>query len=190
VAPKASEAKKMIGVPVSIVTPVDLSRLIRELEVLDEQLHQAGLRHTEVVDMPHTSRFLGQTLEFNKVNLLDAAERKLLMQFLVGIKAKAPVLHMSFSADPAPAFLEKLTTWLRREIHPLVLVTVGMQPNIGAGCIVRSTNKYFDLSLRQAFTDKKLLLQEAMAIKMAPPKQEASPAPGASANVQAQQVAA
>ena len=58
-------------------------------------------------------------------------------------------------------------TWLRREIHPLVLMTVGLQPNIGAGCIVRTTNKYFDFSLRQDFANKRDLLQAALEM---PPK--------------------
>ena len=48
--------------------------------------------------------------------------------------------------------------WLRREIHPVVLLTVGLQPSIGAGCIVRSTNKQFDFSLREDFLKKHDLL--------------------------------
>jgi F0F1-type ATP synthase delta subunit len=70
------------------------------------------------------------------------------------------VLHISFSADPSVSFLEKLMAWLRKEIHPLVLVTVGLQPSIGAGCIIRSTNKQFDLSLRQDFKKKQDMLRD------------------------------
>jgi hypothetical protein len=64
-------------------------------------------------------------------------------------------MHMSFSSEPSQLFLVKLVTWLRQEINPYTLVTVGLQPNIGAGCILRSLNKYFDLSLRQSLVEHK-----------------------------------
>jgi F0F1-type ATP synthase delta subunit len=65
---------------------------------------------------------------------------------------------MSFSADPSASFIERLMAWLRQEINPYVLVSVGLQPNIGAGCVVRSTNRQFDFSLRQDFLNKRDLL--------------------------------
>jgi F0F1-type ATP synthase delta subunit len=69
---------------------------------------------------------------------------------------------MSFSADPSPQFTQKLAAWLRQEIHPFVLLQVGLQPNIGAGCVVRTTNKYFDFSLRERFKSKRPLLMEKL----------------------------
>jgi hypothetical protein len=51
-----------------------------------------------------------------------------------------------------------MMAWLRREVHPVVLMTIGLQPNLGAGCIVRSSNKQFDCSLRQDFIKKRDLL--------------------------------
>jgi hypothetical protein len=165
----------MVGLPMLVATPTDLGRLIRELEGLDEQLLQASLRKKEV-KMPRTSKFLDEALDMNKVNLLDAAERKLLVEFLTSIRAKAPVLHMSFSADPPVAFIEKMMAWMRREIHPLALITIGLQPNIGAGCIIRTKNKYFDLSLRQDFAKKRELLRQAIVDKMESPA-EPAPAP-------------
>ncbi|HYH36035.1 MAG TPA: hypothetical protein VD706_00875, partial [Candidatus Saccharimonadales bacterium] len=84
-------------------------------------------------------------------------------------KQRSPVLHISFSADPSPTFTEKLMTWLREEIHPLVLLSVGLQPTIGAGCIVRTTNKQFDLSLREDFLKKReLLLSQLRSAPAAP----------------------
>jgi hypothetical protein len=167
VAPKAHQAQ-MVGLPVQVVSPTDLGRLIRELEKLDDLLHQTALRGESSAKMPDTSRLLDKSLELNKVNLMVAEERAVLLQFLEAIRAKAPVLHMSFSADPPQEFMEKIASWFRKEIHPLALVTVGLQPNIGAGCVLRARNKYFDLSLRQDFEDKKNLLRDAIAEKMAP----------------------
>jgi hypothetical protein len=112
--------------------------------------------------MPKTSRLLDEFTSTNKLNLLHDKDRARALSFLISVKAKAPVLHMSFSVDPSPAFIQKLMTWLRAEIHPLVLVHVGLQPNIGAGCVVRGTNKYFDFSLRQHFKKQRSLLMEKL----------------------------
>jgi F0F1-type ATP synthase delta subunit len=86
--------------------------------------------------------------------VLHEDSRQRLTSFLEEVRNHAPTLHMSFSADPSPAFTQRLITWLRSEIHPIVLLQVGLQPNIGAGSVVRTTNKYFDFSLRSRFKQK------------------------------------
>jgi F0F1-type ATP synthase delta subunit len=135
--------------------------LVREVEDIDEKLRQLELRDGGTkVKMPQTSRLMDQMVELNGLNLLHANNREALRKFLESIRQSAPVLHMSFSADPSPAFIEKLMSYLRKEIHPLLLLTVGLQPNLGAGCMVRSTNKSFDMSLRQDFIKKRSLLTE------------------------------
>ena len=84
-------------------------------------------------------------------------------------------MHISFSSEPTPIFLERLLSWIRREINPLVLLTIGLQPAIGAGCIVRTTNKYFDLSLRQTFIDKRKLLLEQIIPSVPVPAPQPQP---------------
>jgi hypothetical protein len=149
--------------PLQITSPVDVGRLLRELETIDGDLSQAELRHDgSAAKVPKTTSLMDQTMQLNKINLADTEHRQQLMAFLKNVKAKAPVLHISFSADPSTSFIEHLLTWLRTEIHPTVLLTIGLQPNIGAGCIVRSTNKYFDMSLRQDFLNKRGLLLEKL----------------------------
>lgn len=151
-----------LQLPLQVGSPVDVGRLLREIEALDALLSQAKLRNDNEVKMPKTTLLLDSTVQLNKLDLLDDKHRQQVTDFLRDIKAKAPVLHMSFSADPSTDFIEKLLTWLRAEIHPNVLLTVGLQPNIGAGCIVRSTNKHFDFSLRQDFAGKRDMLLEKM----------------------------
>ena len=164
-------AQKTGGLPVLVISPTDLGRLIRELEALSEHLLQMTLRNKEghEIKMPHTSMLMDKTLEVNKVDLMSEDQRKQLHEFLVASKAQAPVIHMSFSADPAPVFLEKIITWFRSEVHPLALITVGLQPNLGAGCILRTTNKQFDLSLKQDFLKKRDILMEAINAKVKAP---------------------
>lgn len=157
------EQAKVLALPISIVGRVDLGRLIREVQLLDEFLRQAAIREPgTAVKLPRTSRLMDEIIQINKINVLLESERQRLAQFLLEVRKHAPVLHMSFSADPSPLFTQKMITWLRREIHPFVLLQIGLQPNIGAGCVVRTTNQYFDFSLRQNFIDKRELLAQKL----------------------------
>ncbi|HSH55760.1 MAG TPA: hypothetical protein VK983_02970, partial [Candidatus Limnocylindrales bacterium] len=93
-----------------------------------------------------------------KMNLLRKTDREKLLKYLSALLDKAPVLHMSFASDPSAAFMDKLVVWLRQNIHPQVLVRIGLQPSVAAGCILRTANKEYDFSLRQALDDQKPLL--------------------------------
>ena len=161
--PTDTARKASFTLPMQVTSRVDVNRLLRELAGIDETLLQLKLRKTGTeVKMPKTTKLMDQLIEINKLNLLQESDRKALAQFLQGVKEKAPIMHISFSADPSVAFMEKLVSWLRREIHPAVLITIGLQPNIGAGCVIRTTNRQFDFSLRQDFLKKRDLLKEKL----------------------------
>jgi len=180
--PTAPEQQKFVGLPLMVVSPVDLGRLLRELETIDNGLLQQTLQKQDP-KLPKTSKMMDELITLNHLNLLEKPQRERLKQFLLAVKEKAPLLHMSFSADPSEAFIEKLMSWIRENMHPLALLTVGLQPNIGAGAVVRTTNKYFDFSLAANFaTQRELLmskLQEttrpAAAQPVAAVPQEAAP---------------
>jgi F0F1-type ATP synthase delta subunit len=125
--------------------------------------------------MPKTSRLFDEVAQVNNINVLHEDERVRLHHFLTEVKASAPTVHMSFSADPSPAFTQRLITWLRSEIHPVVLLQVGLQPNIGAGCVVRTTNKYFDFSLRNRLKEKGEVLAQLMKASSTEKPTEAVP---------------
>lgn len=149
----------ILGLPISVVDKIDVGRLTREAQSIDTFLNEAAVRQPGVpMKLPRTSRLLDDTVELNKLNMLKADDRTRLISFLKEIYTSAPTLHMSFSADPSPIFTQKLTQWLRQELHPLVLLQIGKQPNMGAGCVVRTTNKYFDFSLRSRFAERHDLL--------------------------------
>lgn len=151
--------KDMFALPIQVTGRADVGRLLREVEQIDSFLDQAAIRQPGTgLKLPKTSRLLDDFVSNNNLNLLQEADRARVLNFLITVKAKAPLLHISFGVDPAPAFVGKLMTWLRQEVHPLVLVQVGLQPTIGAGCVVRTTNKYFDFSLREHFKKQQPLL--------------------------------
>lgn len=150
--------EKRLTLPVLVFGMVELRRLSRELESLDEYLRQMAIRRQAKFEMPRSSRMLEALASDNQLDLLKGNERAALRTFLADTLAHAPSMHMSFAADPSAAFMAKLVTWLRANIHPLVLLEVGLQPTIAAGCIVRTNSKIFDLSLRSQFLKQNELL--------------------------------
>jgi F0F1-type ATP synthase delta subunit len=87
--------------------------------------------------------------ELNNYNLLDSARRKELAGKLDQVIGKAPLIHISFAAEPSPKALERILIWFRQNVHSQTLLQVGLQPTIAAGCVVRTANKVFDLSMRE-----------------------------------------
>jgi F0F1-type ATP synthase delta subunit len=94
----------------------------------------------------------------NKLNLLVETDREKLVSFLSDVREKAPEIHMSFSTEPSTSFIQKLAGYMRENIHPQLLIQVGLQPTIGAGFMMRTTNKYYDFSLRSALKAKHQIL--------------------------------
>jgi len=151
--------------PTLVVGPADVVRLRREVEALDIYLRQAAVRaektHAEV-KLPKTSRMLDEVIRLNKLDLTSGDYRQATLNWLNWLLDGAPVVHVSFAADPSSAFTDRVVAWFRQNIHPQVLVTVGLQPTIAAGCVVRTPNKYFDLSLRSSFDTSRPILIEKL----------------------------
>lgn len=159
----AHEENADLALPISAVSRIDVGRLLREVETLDEFLAQAAIRQSGTsVKLPRTSRLLDELVQLNSINPLVEIDRRRLLEFLTSVRKSAPVLHISFNADPSPLFSQRLMTWLRKEIHPTVLLQTGLKPGLGAGCTVRTNSKYFDFSLRENFAKKRDLLLEKL----------------------------
>lgn len=148
--------------PVLMVGPADINRGLLELQQLDATLQQAGIRKEQTVKLPTISRTIESLAEVNAVNLLESDDRQALIAFVQSMQQQAPVLHISFAAEPSAAFIAQIIDWLRLNISQYVLVQIGLQPSIAAGCIVRSTNKIFDLSLRQHLKEKRPVMLDLM----------------------------
>ena len=98
----------------------------------------------------------------NHFNLLQTADRRAAAAFLLSVKQNAPVLHISFATDPTAAFTVKIIIWLRTNIHPYLLLKIGLEPRIAAGCIIRTPSKQYDFSLRRHFIDQRDQLISAL----------------------------
>ena len=163
--------------PVSIVEPADVTRLLRELEDMDDALRQASVRKPGSTVLPKTTRALHDLVEANGWNLLQPLDRAHAARLLEELHKAAPVIHISFASDPSALFIEKIMTYLRQSIHPYLMMQIGLQPTIAAGCVVRTTNKIFDFSLRQHLTAHRELLIKALAGMHNVPQPTAKPAP-------------
>jgi F0F1-type ATP synthase delta subunit len=161
-APNTTVPQAKLALPTLIFGIVEVRRLRLELESLDEFLRGMAIRRETKFEMPRVSRMLEALARENQKDLLKGNDRKSLGEFLQEIDRSAPVIHMSFAADPSASFSAKIVGWLRANIHPLSLLEIGLQPTIAAGCIVRTTNKVFDLSLRSRFSEHTELLLKSL----------------------------
>ena len=113
--------------------------------------------------LPKISHSLEELAKNNDINLLIDKDRQKLTAMLKDHYLHAPIVHISFSSDPQPAFLSKIINWFRAEVDPRIILQVGLQPSIAAGCIVRTANKQFDFSLRRHFSEHRQLLLDSLS---------------------------
>ncbi len=145
--------------PASLYTRADVSRLVREVEDLIASEHGDKLRSGEA--SLQMSRLLQMVSDAN-VGDDGPPTLQSLKQALTSVYQKAPVVHLSFAADPSPEFLERMVGWFRKEVNSYVLLQIGLQPSIAAGCIIRTPSKYFDLTMRKRFSEKRSVLIEQL----------------------------
>lgn len=149
---KKKQKTPSIKLPDTVIDLIDLGQLQREVEAIEDLIEQAHVRAPgESLSLPRTTQNLEILVRQSELNMLVDEERQRLAAFLENVRQKAPVIHVSFAAEPSDVFLQKIIAWFRANIHAQTLLQVGLQPSIAAGCVVRTSNKYFDFSLRQHF---------------------------------------
>jgi hypothetical protein len=152
-----------LNLPTLVFGVVEVRRLQRELESVDAYFEQNKLRPAGQQGAGlKISRLLDTVAHENNINLQHAAQRAILATFLRQVVDHAPVVHISFAADPSAVFTAKIVEWLRAKVHPLALLQLGLQPSIAAGCIVRTPNHVFDFSLRHRFNAQHAVLMQTI----------------------------
>lgn len=138
--------------PPSVISKTDISRLVREIEQIDNELTTVAVRTKTGVPSQYTPVISQQLTDFLQTNSLtldtDSPARTDLVQKVRQLKDQAPVMHMTFAVTADSASLQQLVQWLRTSIHPQTLITVGLQPGLVAGVYVRTPNHVYDMSLR------------------------------------------
>lgn len=137
--------------PPSVVTKVDVSRLVSEAERVDNELTTAAVRAsagTPAQGTPTASEQLITFLQQNQLNMNDSLQRTAIIKQLRKLKDSAPVIHMTFAVEADRESLMQLAQWLRTSVHPQAVIAVGLQPALIAGVYLRTPNHVKDLSLR------------------------------------------
>lgn len=147
--------------PVGVVSTGDVRRLRREVSEMEETLQAVRLRtHAPLAKLPRLSRALEELAATNRLNFLMPDDRKHAAIFLDNVLKSAPVLHISFASEASRKFTTEIVMWLRANFDSEMLVEIGLEPNIAAGCVVRTTNRYFDFSLQKHLEEKRSMLME------------------------------
>lgn len=154
--------------PTALVSSTDVSRVIRELEQVDNEFEQQRVHAPgAALVVPSLSQSLASLSRDNNVNLADDAARSALRKWMVTIKNSAPVLHVTFASDAEPEIVAQIVGWIREKLHPLALVTTGVQPNLVGGCVVRTPDHIYDFSLRERFHSHRSSFVEALNAALA-----------------------
>lgn len=145
-------------VPASVITKVDVSRLVSEMERVDNELTTAtvhakvGVRQDSQLNLsPQLTDFMNQ----NKLRPNNGQERTSLIKQMRLLKDNVPTIHMTFAVEADRESLQKLAQWIRTSVHPQAVIAVGLQPALIAGVYLRTTNQVRDLSLRAMLKDSR-----------------------------------
>ncbi len=146
---------KAFQLPSTVYGRAEIARMQRELGKIDDFFVDAAKRKPGTsITPPRVTQILDEVARSNGFNLLEAKGRQDLSDALKKLIKQAPSLHISFAAEPSPKAFETILNWFRENIHPNVLLSIGLQPNIAAGCILRTPNKIFDLSVTARLKDQ------------------------------------
>lgn len=147
----AVKTVEQFRLPPSVIDKVDVSRLVDEVERIDNELRTATIRAKNGVGQQNQVRLSAQLLDFlthNQLTVNDEQTRSRLIKQLHQLKDNAPVVHMTFATTVDGESLQQLAQWLRQSVHPQAVIEVGLQPSLIAGVYVRTTNQVHDMSLR------------------------------------------
>lgn len=156
-------APKPFVLPARLIGKPHVARIIRELEAVDTYMASQAIRNPQTAPIvPGISRVLRELVEANDILLDDQKQRQQLIRTLKSIKDTAPVAHVTFAVEPDITVLTDLARWMRANTHEWSLLSVGVQPNIIGGCVIRTPDKIYDLSFKKFFAGKQADLQQVI----------------------------
>ncbi len=139
-----------LKLPTSVVGPQDLLHLEREADRLVEELLQARVAKEQAGAERSISRPGVRLSDLFKVNGLEFDEQTLpqVSRQLHQLRTQAPRVRLSLAGEPGDDSMSKVVEWFRKEVHPQVLVQLGVQPAIAAGCVLHTSKRRYDWAIR------------------------------------------
>lgn len=158
--------QELLKLPPSIVSLIDVSHLLSELESIDNELvsreakSKAGIQPGgEILYSQHLMDFLS----VNKTEVSqDSTQRSYLINKLRHLKKTVPTIHITFADSADSESLQKITAWIRQEVNPQAVIKVGIQPSLIGGAYIRTTNRVYDFSLRAKLAAHRNLITEEL----------------------------
>lgn len=155
--------------PPNVVTKADVSRLVSEMERLDNEVvtRDAHIKaNVPITEQITLSEQLSDFLSANDLEIGDNAERAELIKQLRHLKSSVPTVHVTFATSADGESLRQIVGWLRQSIHPQSVVAVGLQPSLIGGAYIRTPNHVHDFSLRARLAGHRdIITKEVEAIR-------------------------
>ena len=153
--------------PTTIVSKVDVSRLVDEVEAVNNELTTNAVRKDDEAEaMPTLSDQLTDFLKDNELEFETSGDRAHIIKELRLLKNKVPVVNLTFAVAADRESLQLLVDWFRKEAHPQTVLSVSLQPALIAGVYVRTPNQIHDLSMRTKLKGgRSVLLKELEAFR-------------------------
>lgn len=153
-----------LAFPPSLVSHADLSKLLRELEEVDNFLESQRARNgmKATLQLPSVSKTMSDLLTINQIELTNDHIRMELRTNLRKLKDHAPVIHMTFAAEGDPASMQQIAAWVRKELHPQALISAGLQPSLIGGVYIRTPNHVHDFSLRAHLQSSRQVIVQSL----------------------------
>lgn len=156
--------QEQLKLPPSIVTKIDVSHLVRELEAVDNELISREAKAKTGIEPGGDIMYSEQLTDFLSANQTeishDSTQRSYLINKVRHLKKTVPTIHVTFASSADNESLQKLAAWLRDEVHPQAVMKVGLQPSLIGGVYVRTTNHVHDFSLRAKLAAHRHLIKE------------------------------
>ena len=160
----SEHAAPAYALPPALITRADLARLVREIEGLDNELEAQKARNHATgqtgYHMPNLSQGMADFIELNKLNQADDQGRMHVKEQMKIMKNKAPIVHMTFAVEADPISLQQLVAYMRKELHPQTLLSVGLQPAIVGGVYMRTPNQVHDFSVRAKLAASRGIIEQ------------------------------
>lgn len=155
--------------PPSVVSRVDLARMLDDAERVDNTLTTSAVREKAGGDGEVTLTLSEQFAAFLEINTLQfeaAQQRTAVIKQLRLLKDNVPTIHMTFAVEADRESLGQLVSWIREQVHAQAVIAVGLQPALVAGVYVRTPNHVLDLSLKAKLAGSRdLLVKELEAAR-------------------------
>lgn len=161
----AVKGQSALRLPDGVLRRVDIARLVREAENIENSTVAAAVRTRVTKVQKRRSPLSDQLAEFLEVNSLEVStsrQRSKLVTELRKLKDTAPVVHLTFASVADIESIKKVVAWLRTQVHPQIVVDVGLQPDLIGGVYVRTTNRVHDLSIRARLSASRGVIKQQL----------------------------